>query len=114
MVWAMIRIKPHMPKILKFTKFSLWDFLVAAGPAAVGIVVTCVLAYWLVDPAPPSHVTLSTGQDNSAYAEFGKRYASALAKYGITLTLRSSHGANPRETRLVQRTDNKIGEPSLK
>jgi len=100
MVWAMIRIKPHMPKILKFTKFSLWDFLVAAGPAAVGIVVTCVLAYWLVDPAPPSHVTLSTGQDNSAYAEFGKRYASALAKYGITLTLKSSHGSQENLQRL--------------
>lgn len=100
MVWAMIRIKPHMPKILKFTKFSLRDFLVAAGPAAFGVLVTCVLAYWLVDPAPPSHVTLSTGQDNSAYQEFGRRYADALAKYGITLTLKPSQGSQENLLRL--------------
>lgn len=82
-----------MPNILKFTKFSLRDFLVAAGPAAIGIIITCVLAYWLVDPAPPSEVTLSTGQANSAYEEFGRRYAAALKKYGITVHLKPSQGS---------------------
>lgn len=82
-----------MPKLLKFTKFSLRDFLVAAGPAVIGIVITCLLAYWLVDPAPPSEVTLSTGQDNSAYQTFGERYQAALRKYGIAVKLKSSQGS---------------------
>jgi TRAP transporter TAXI family solute receptor len=82
-----------MPKLLKFTKFSLRDFLVAAGPAVIGIVITCLLAYWLVDPAPPSEVTLSTGQDNSAYQAFGERYQAALRKYGIAVKLKPSQGS---------------------
>lgn len=82
-----------MPKLLKFTKFSLRDFLVAAGPAVIGIVITCLLAYWLVDPAPPSEVALSTGQDNSAYQAFGERYQAALRKYGITVKLKPSQGS---------------------
>ena len=82
-----------MPKLLKFTKFSLRDFLVAAGPAVVGVVTTCLLAYRLVDPAPPSEVTLSTGQDNSAYQAFGERYQAALRKYGIAVKLKPSQGS---------------------
>jgi TRAP transporter TAXI family solute receptor len=82
-----------MPNILKFTKFSLRDFFVAAGPAVIGVIITCVLAYRLVDPAPPSEVTLSTGQDNSAYQAFGARYEAALRKYGIKAKLKPSQGS---------------------
>ncbi|HJV85481.1 MAG TPA: TAXI family TRAP transporter solute-binding subunit [Noviherbaspirillum sp.] len=82
-----------MPKILKFSRFSLHDLLVAAGPAAIAIAVTCLLAYWWVDPSPPRYVTLSTGQENSAYEAFGKKYAAALAKVGISVTLKPSLGS---------------------
>ena len=99
MVSAMI-FKPRMPKILKFTRFSLRDFLVAAGPAAVGVLITCILAYWLVDPSPPSMVTLSTGQENSAYEAFGKKYAAALGKFGIKVRLMSSLGSKDNLQRL--------------
>jgi uncharacterized protein len=87
MVWAMLNIKPHMPKILKFTRFSIRDFLVAAGPAAIAVIITCMLAYWLVDPSPPSSVMLATGQENSAYQEFGRKYQQRLAKYDIRVDL---------------------------
>lgn len=89
-----------MPKILKFSRFSLRDFLVAAGPAMVGVIVTCLLAYWLVDPAPPRKVILSTGQENSAYEAFGKRYAEALAKYDIQVELTPSLGSRENLDRL--------------
>ncbi|TFW09584.1 C4-dicarboxylate ABC transporter substrate-binding protein [Oxalobacteraceae bacterium OM1] len=89
-----------MPKILKFTRFSLRDFLVAAGPAVVAVVVTCVLAYWVVDPAPPSVVTLSTGQENSAYEAFGRKYAAALAKDNIRVKLEPSLGSQENLQRL--------------
>lgn len=83
----------RMRKILKFTRFSVRDFLVAAGPALLAIIATCLLAYWLVDPAPPKIVTLSTGQDNSAYEEFGRKYAAALDKAGIRVDLKQSLGS---------------------
>lgn len=82
-----------MPKILRFTKFSLRDFLVAAGPAIVAVIATCLLAYWLVDPAPSKRITLSTGQENSAYETLGKKYADILARSGIQVTLKPSLGS---------------------
>jgi uncharacterized protein len=89
-----------MPKILTFTRFSLRDFLVAAGPAMIAIAAICLLAYWLVDPSPPSQLTMSTGQENSAYEAFGKKYADALAKFGIHVTLKRSLGSQENLLRL--------------
>ncbi|NEX62041.1 TAXI family TRAP transporter solute-binding subunit [Noviherbaspirillum galbum] len=89
-----------MPRVLKFTRFSLRDFLVAAGPAALALVLTGILAYWLVDPSPPSTVTLATGQDNSAYQEFGRKYEAALAKSGIQVGLAPSMGSQDNLQRL--------------
>jgi TRAP-type uncharacterized transport system substrate-binding protein len=43
---------------------------------------------------------MSTGQENSAYEEFGKKYAQALAKYRITLTLKPSLGSEENLRRL--------------
>ena len=92
-VWPMIFLGSRMPKILKFTRFSLRDFLVAAGPAAFAIVLTCLLGYWLVDPSPPERITLSTGQENSAYEAIGKKYRAALQKSGIQVELKPSMGS---------------------
>ncbi|MDB5934836.1 MAG: C4-dicarboxylate transporter substrate-binding protein, partial [Massilia sp.] len=69
-----------MSRIRKFTQFSLRDLVATAGPTIFLIGALCALAYFIVDPAPPRHVTLATGQENSAYEEFGKKYAAALAK----------------------------------
>ena len=82
-----------MSKILKFTQFSVRDLIVAAAPTILLIAGACLLAYWLVDPAPPRTVRLATGQENSAYEEFGKKYAAALAKHGIKVELISSAGS---------------------
>lgn len=89
-----------MPKILKFTRFDLRDFLVTAGPPIILVVLLCYIAYRLVDPTPPSHVTISTGQENSAYESLAKRYATALAKHGINVTLMPSLGSQENLQRL--------------
>lgn len=89
-----------MPRLLRFTLFSFRDLLGSAGPTVLGIVLLAVVAYFLVDPAPPSHVTLSTGQDNSAYAEFGQVYAKALAKKRIKVTMLPSQGSQENLQRL--------------
>ena len=93
-------MRHHMSKILAFSRFSVRDFLATAGPTLLLVGAFCALAYWLVDPAPPRQVSLSTGQDNSAYEEFGKKYVATLAKHGIKVTLQPSLGSQENLQRL--------------
>jgi len=93
-----------MPKIFKsFTEFSPRDLLITVGPAALLVALLCVVAYKLIDPLPPRHVTISTGQENSSYDAFGKRYAKALAKYKIDVALKPSLGSRENLQRLNDR-----------
>ena len=82
-----------MSKTLRYTLLSLRDLAVSAGPFVVLAVALLVLAYAWLDPNPPKRVTLATGPAQSAYAEFGKRYAEILAKDGITVALLPSQGS---------------------
>ena len=71
---------------------TLWvlavrDMLASAGPVAFLAVGLLVAAYGWLDPQPPKTVRLATGPEGSAYAGFGKRYAAALAREGITVQL---------------------------
>jgi TRAP transporter TAXI family solute receptor len=89
-----------MSRIRKFTQFSFRDLVAAAGPTIVVVAAVCALAYVIVDPAPPRRVTLATGQENSAYEEFGKKYTAALAKEGIKVTTVRSLGSQDNLQRL--------------
>ena len=93
-----------MSKILTFTRFSVRDLLVTAGPTVALIAAVCLVAYWLVDPAPPRKVSLATGQENSAYDEFGKKYVAALARHAIVVTPQPSLGSQENLQRLNQGT----------
>jgi TRAP transporter TAXI family solute receptor len=83
-----------MPKTLRYTLLSLREMLLSAGPFALLTVALLVLTYWWLDPTPPKRVVLATGPAQSAYDEFGKRYADALARYGIQVELLSSEGSS--------------------
>lgn len=82
-----------MPKTIRCTLLSLRDLLVSAGPFILLAVALLALAYWWLDPMPPKQVTLATGPAQSAYDEFGKRYARTLAAQGIEVRLLPSEGA---------------------
>ena len=82
-----------MTKTIRFTLLSLRDLAVSAGPFLVLAVALLVTAYWWLDPNPPKRVTLATGPAQSAYEEFGKRYAMLLAKDGIEVALLPSAGS---------------------
>jgi TRAP-type uncharacterized transport system substrate-binding protein len=86
-------LRSTMNRLKKFTSFSLRDLLASAGPTILAIAAVCVAAYLIVDPAPPRHVVLGTGQDNSAYDVFGKRYKEQLGKEGVAVALQGSHGS---------------------
>ena len=90
-----------MPRIVRETLVSVRDLAIAWGPFVLIGVALLVLAYFWLDPEPPRHVVLGTGPEASAYAEFGKRYAAELKRYGITVELR--HTAGSRENLLFLR-----------
>jgi TRAP-type uncharacterized transport system substrate-binding protein len=89
------------PRLRKFSLVSLRDLLVASAPTIVLVAIACVAAYFVVDPEPPHHVVLATGQDNSAYEEFGRKYAATLARDGIRVQLQPSLGSADNLQRLI-------------
>ena len=82
-----------MSKTIRYTLLSLRDLAVSAGPVIFLAIALLVLAYWWLDPNPPKRVTLATGPAQSAYEEFGKRYAKALAAEGIEVVTVPSEGS---------------------
>lgn len=79
---------------IRYTLLSLRDLLASIGPFALLTLLLLALAYWWLDPNPPKRVVLATGPAQSAYDEFGKRYAQALSRYGITVELLPSQGSS--------------------
>ena len=80
-------------RTLTLIVLSVRDMLASAGPVVLLAVGVLVAAYWWLDPQPPKTVTLATGPDGSAYAEFGQRYAQALAKNHIQVKLMTTEGS---------------------
>ena len=83
-----------MPKTLRYTLISLREVLLSSGPFVLLTVALLVLTYLWLDPNPPKKVVLATGPEQSAYDAFGKQYAQALARYGITVELLPSEGSS--------------------
>ena len=78
---------------LRVTLLSFRDLVATAIPFILLAVGLLAVAYWLLDPAPPRNVVLATGQDQGAYAEFGRRYAQILRENGVEVRLRKTAGA---------------------
>ncbi len=83
-----------MPKTIRYALLSVRDLLASAGPFVLLTLGLLALAYGWLDPTPPKQVTLATGPAQSAYAEFGERYAQAMAAYGIEVQLLASEGSS--------------------
>jgi TRAP transporter TAXI family solute receptor len=82
-----------LPRIIRDTLISVRDLAVAALPFVLLTLVLLVAAYFLLKPMPPRRVVLATGPEQSAYAEFGKRYAAELKRYGIQVVLLPTRGS---------------------
>jgi TRAP transporter TAXI family solute receptor len=83
-----------MPQNIRYTLLSLRDLAVSIGPFVLLTLLLLALTYWWLDPNPPKRVVLATGPAQSAYDEFGKRYAEALKRYGIQVELLPSEGSS--------------------
>jgi TRAP transporter TAXI family solute receptor len=86
-------MKNRASESLRVALLGVRDLLVTAGPLLLLAVAVLVAAYWWLDPQPPKSVRLATGPTDSAYANFGDRYAKALAPDGIEVKLTATEGA---------------------
>jgi TRAP-type uncharacterized transport system substrate-binding protein len=82
-----------MMRAIRLALLALRDMVVTAGPVLLLVLALMWGAYKWLDPNPPQRVVLATGPAQSAYDEFGKRYARALAEVGIELVLLPSQGS---------------------
>ncbi|UCV18475.1 TAXI family TRAP transporter solute-binding subunit [Ferribacterium limneticum] len=81
----MAKIKAGLLSLRDLFATAWWIVLLAGIGFAV--------AYQFVEPAPPTKIAISTGSESGAYYQFAKRYATILAKNGITLEVRTSAGS---------------------
>ena len=89
-----------MPKFLRFTTLSLRDLIITFGPPLLLVILVGVIAYRIIDPSPPKIVTISAGQESSAYENLAKRYAAVLAREGIQVKVVRSEGSYENLDRL--------------
>ena len=97
-----------MPRFLKLILLSIRDLIVSAGPIVFLVIGLLIAAYWWLQPQPPKHVTLATGPTGSAYAQFGKRYATALKANGIEVELKATSGSS-ENLQLLRSGDADVG-----
>lgn len=81
----MARFKAGLLSLRDLFATAWWIFLIVG----IGFVV----AYQFVQPAPPSHIVITTGGESGAYYQFAQRYAAILARSGVTLEVRASAGS---------------------
>jgi TRAP transporter TAXI family solute receptor len=83
-----------MTQLVRYAIFSLRDIAISIGPFLLLAALLLLGAYWMLDPNPPRTVTLATGPDQSAYAEFGKKYAEELKRHDINVVLKPTQGSS--------------------
>ena len=81
----MAKIKAGLLSLRDLFATAWWIVLLAGIGFAV--------AYQFVEPAPPKKIVISTGSESGAYYQFAQRYATLLAKNGVTLEVRASAGS---------------------
>ncbi len=81
----MAKIKAGLLSLRDLLATAWWIVLVAGLGFAI--------AFQFVQPAPPDRMVMSTGGESGAYYQFARRYATILARAGVTLEIRSSAGS---------------------
>ena len=88
----MAKIKAGLVSLRDLFATAWWIVLIAG----IGFVV----AYQFVEPAPPKKIVITTGGESGAYYQFAQRYATILARNGVTLEVKASAGSLDNLARL--------------
>jgi TRAP-type uncharacterized transport system substrate-binding protein len=69
------------------------DWLRVYIPIMLLVFAGFALAYSFLDPLPPRELTIAAGHPDGAYFAFAEQYRDALARDGITVTIRATAGS---------------------
>jgi len=88
-------------KIPPIPRISWRDLAATLGPVLLLSVAAILVALHFVRPAPPSHLTISSGPDGSRFQSVAESYQKILARSGIKLIIKPSKGSLENLERLV-------------
>jgi TRAP transporter TAXI family solute receptor len=72
------------------------------GVGAVMVAAAFAIALHFVEPAPPKHLVMSTGDEAGGYHAFAQRYQELLAREGVTVELQPSRGSLENVGRMME------------
>ncbi len=78
----------------------LRELAMIGAPVGLLVAAAFALAYQFVPPSPPRSITFTSGSEQGAYYKFGRDYAAALAKSGVTVEVKTSAGTLENLARL--------------
>ncbi|CAB3783273.1 TAXI family TRAP transporter solute-binding subunit [Paraburkholderia fynbosensis] len=79
--------------VARFVAISWRDLAVSFGPLALLVVVAIWAAVRLIQPAPPSTLTITTGPEGSTFWNAAQKYKTILARNRITVNVLASEGS---------------------
>ena len=74
-------------------KRTFKDYLKYFAPAITITLIGFLIAYQFVQPAPPRHITIATGQPGGGYYKLGQEYKRILARDKVFLTIKETNGS---------------------
>jgi TRAP-type uncharacterized transport system substrate-binding protein len=89
------------PFKFKLSRVSWRDLALILGPLLVVLAIVLWLTLKLVQPAPPSTITITSGPQGSTFANTAERYRRILARQGVTLKILPSQGSLENLRRLL-------------
>lgn len=89
------------------------DALKVWGPVILLSAFALYAAWWFVDPAPPRHLTLATGNPEGAYHRYGQRLKEILARDGINVKLVTTSGSTENLMLLAKAHENANAAPRV-
>jgi TRAP-type uncharacterized transport system substrate-binding protein len=98
--------KPPPRLVARFVAISWRDLAVSFGPILLVSVAAIWLAVRLIQPAPPSTLTMSAGPKGSTYWNAAQKYKAILARNNITLNVLDSEGSAQNLQRLADKKSN--------
>jgi TRAP transporter TAXI family solute receptor len=88
----------------RFTRISMRDLVVTVLPVLLLTAVGIGVAYWLMRPAPPNSLTITTGPAGSIFQLNAQKYKKVLAQKGVKLNILPSNGSLDNLNRLLNRS----------
>jgi uncharacterized protein len=83
----------RLTEVSDLKKRTFKDYLKYFSPAILITLVGFLVAYQFVQPAPPRHITIATGQPGGGYYKLGQEYSRILARDKVLLTVKKTNGS---------------------